>query len=124
MPKQKTVGHDRQVSRYKGDRETGRQEDMKDRNGITLALGQHIRIQVCVGRYGQTAIRQGYIVKLSPQWGGVNIRTDFAFDEDCGRFGVETRAAGSSVYVTVPQEGYQRHDDFEHGHEKWSEVIA
>jgi len=93
-----------------------------DRNGRLIKPGHHVRIQVCTGRYGQTAIRQGTVTKLS-NWGGFMIKTDKDFTEDCGRFGVQLRKAGSEVYVTVPRGGYQKFEDFEHGHETWVEVI-
>lgn len=95
---------------------------MKDRNGITLAPGQHVRIQVCVGSYGQVAIREGEIVRVDPH-SYVILRPDRGFDEDCGRFGVHHRPAGVEVAVTVPRDGYDKFDDFEHGHETWVEVI-
>lgn len=94
----------------------------KDRAGRALAIGQYIRVQECVGRYGQTAIREGEIVELS-RYGGATIKTAFEFHEDCGRFGVHYRAAGSLVTVSFPFDGYERFDDFEHGHERWVEII-
>lgn len=94
----------------------------KDRNGRELKVGDRVRIQVCTGRYGQTAIRQGAIVAFSP-YRAITIKTDEAYSEDCGRFGVHRREAGSHVSVNAEFDGYRKHDDFEHGHEVWTELI-
>lgn len=92
------------------------------RDGTRLAPGMRIKVQVCTGRYGQTAIRQGTIVELS-KFGGATIITDTAFNEDCGRLGVHYRPAGSPVYVTLSRNGYEKFNDYEHGHEIWTVVI-
>jgi hypothetical protein len=94
---------------------------MKDRNGIILAPGQHVRIQVCTGRYGQVEIREGTITRLGAYY--VIMRTHGDFVENMGRFGMHLRRAGTEVSVNVPRDGYEKFSDFEHGHETWVEVI-
>jgi hypothetical protein len=77
-----------------------------DRHGVPLAAGQRIRVQRCIGRYGQTEITEGEIVSLSP-WGGATLRT-----------------LQGEKYVTLIRSGYEKFDDFEHGHEKWTEIVG
>lgn len=96
---------------------------MKDRNGITLAPGQRVRIQVCTGRYGQVEIREGTISEVNPPF-GVILLPDRGFSEDMGRFGVHYRPAHVEVAVNTPRDGYEKFNDFEHGHETWVEVTS
>lgn len=94
-----------------------------DRHGTQLAAGQHVRIQVRLA-YGQTAIRQGVIERIDDRMPYVILRTDSGFQEDCGRFGVHYRPAGSLVTVWVPWDGYELHHGyFDHTFETWSEVL-
>jgi len=96
---------------------------MTDRHGTPLAIGQRLRVQVCVGRYGQTAIRQGIIEELDERLSGVVLRLDAGFTENCGRFGMHYRPTGSSFFVGVERNGFYEHVDFEHAHKVWSEII-
>jgi hypothetical protein len=73
-----------------------------DRHGTPLAIGQRVRVQVCVGPYGRTAIREGVIKKFSP-YSGMTLDTG---------------------YTTIVPKGYQKFEDFEHGHEKWTEIVS
>jgi len=72
-----------------------------DRAGRALALGQRVRIQHCVGRYGQTQVSEGIITDMGP--GGVTL--------------------DNTRWVTVSPNGYHRHQDFEHGHEVWTKIV-
>jgi hypothetical protein len=72
-----------------------------DRHGRVLEIGQRVRVQVCVGRYGQTVIREGVIQSFSP-YSGMTLDTG---------------------YTTLTRSGYEKFEDFEHGHEKWTEII-
>lgn len=74
--------------------------EFTDRHGRKLQVGQLIRAQVCVGRYGQTDIREGEIVELNPPF-GATIKTRRAFNQDCGRRGLHYRPRGSLVWVTL-----------------------
>lgn len=101
---------------------------LTDRHGTELEPGQDIRVQECVGRYGQTRVVEGTIEKLyAPS--SVTIR----LSESCTPFNDEVRGnginylqqrkAGEIYTVSVPPNGYHKHDDFEHGHEVWIEVV-
>jgi hypothetical protein len=75
----------------------------KDRHGRLLRLGDLVRVQHCVGRYGQTQITEGRVTALG-EYGGLTL--------------------DGARYVVVPPEGYHRHVDFEHGHETWVEIVT
>jgi hypothetical protein len=83
----------------------------EDRHGTQLKVGQVVRVQHCTGRYGQTEIVDGRIAEISPH-GGLTL--DQAISR--GRFLGKT-------YVTVTRKGYEKFNDFEHGHEKWTEIL-
>jgi len=80
---------------------------MVDRNGRQLYVGDRIRAQVCVGRYGQTAIVETTVSTAHETYGQIsaNLRT-IAFHLRDGKL-----------------VGYREHDDVEHGHETWVEVL-
>jgi hypothetical protein len=86
----------------------------EDRHGRQLEVGQIVRVQHCVGRYGQTDIVEGRIKAISP-YGVVTL------DQAWGRG--STQIVAGVVTVTVSRTGYDKLDDFEHGHEKWTEII-
>jgi hypothetical protein len=73
-----------------------------DRAGKPLKLGQRVRVKHCVGRYGQTRIDEGVITAVGP--GGVTL--------------------DQTKWVTVNPRGYYKHQDFEHGHEIWTEIVS
>jgi hypothetical protein len=83
----------------------------EDRTGQQISVGQIVRIQHCIGRYGQTEIVEGQIESISP-YGGVTLRQAI-------RDGVSL----GTIYVTVTRTGHEKFDDFEHGHEKWTQII-
>ena len=76
--------------------------EFTDRNGRPLKVGQRIRVQHCIGRYGQTEIVSGVITHIVTYCGAT---------------------LDGNRYVTIPHNGYSKHNDFEHGHEKWAEII-
>lgn len=79
---------------------------MLDRNGRRIKLGDRIRYQHCVGRYGQTSISEALVDKPHYQYGeieGAVFHLDFSADV---------------------LRGYNKFDDWEHGHETWVEVIG
>lgn len=90
-----------------------------DRYGVPLEVGQRVRVQHCVGRYGQTRIVTGILRKIG-QYGNVYVTTEPPSDE------------GRCMYPKFERDpnlgedamrGYHEHRDFEHGHETWIEVI-
>ena len=78
---------------------------MEDRNGKPIHVGDRIRYQHCVGRYGQTAISETVVTQAHYPYGQI---ANAGFHLDWGR----------NVLV-----GYYKHDDVEHGHETWVEII-
>lgn len=80
-----------------------------DRNGVRVCLGDTIRAQVCVGPYGQTRVIEGIVDQAHWQYCSFCIN-------------------GKSVSTTIDFEldrlvCHRVHNDFEHGHETWAEVI-
>lgn len=78
---------------------------MEDRNGKPIHVGDRLRYQHCVGRYGQTAISEAFVALPHYPYGQIDSAN---FDFDFKR----------RVLV-----GYHKHDDFERGHETWVEII-
>lgn len=82
-----------------------------DRNWIPVCVGDRVRAQICTGAYGQTRIVEMVIqdeyypyCQIEVPSGGIMV-FEYSFDRDA-------------------LHGYYRHADFEHGHEKWVEVIG
>ena len=102
-----------------------------DRNRTPLVSGQKVRVQFCTGRYGQTAVITGELVGTDGH-GDVTVRLDHPFSHDTQKFGVHRYEAGDNFYVcdasdfdsgTQTWVGYKKHEDFEHGHEAWIEIL-
>jgi len=81
---------------------------MLDRHGCQLHVGDRIRAQVCVGRYGQTAVVETTVTKAHEPYGQISaeLRT-IAFHYRDGKL-----------------IGHHVHGDVEHGHETWVEIIS
>ena len=81
-----------------------------DVNGKIVKVGDLVEIQYCSGRYGQTTKVQGIITKMN---GGVTLDDElylsnpFNYDHNSGN------------YI-----GYNKHDDYEHGHETYVKKIT
>lgn len=102
-----------------------------DRNRKPLAVGQQLKIQHCVGPYGQTRIDQGTIVDIDTTYRGVTLKLTqpgFKYHRD-HRTPV---AVGENLYIPLPGEFdlpagqyqcYRRFEDFEHGHEAWAQIV-
>lgn len=98
-----------------------------DRHGNPVGIGARVRMQECAGRYGQTRIISGTITNIN-QWNGVelNLDADTTPFVEYSKFGRTEYRLGSNYYIpSVFQNGigYRKHDDVEHGHETWLEVI-
>jgi hypothetical protein len=83
-----------------------------DRHGVPVCVGNRIRAKVCVGRYGQTRIIEGVVEGEHSPGGRFYIRLE----------------TGSLYPVTVESKNgkavcYHKHIDYEHGHERWAEVL-
>lgn len=76
-----------------------------DRHGRQIFVGDRLRIQYCTGRYGQTAVVT--MTVETEHWPYCSI----------GK-GRQSLDAKRNALV-----GYYKHNDFEHGHEAWIEVI-
>lgn len=91
-----------------------------DRYGKPVCVGDRIRAQVCVGRYGQTKIHEGVVCEQSKEAPAHAQYSQLLFRTDGGKLeyaGVEYGGSNSTVGKC-----YRNHEDFEHGHESWVEV--
>jgi hypothetical protein len=102
-----------------------------DRARKPLSVGQVVRVQHCVGPYGQTDIVEGKIEALHPELRGATLRltkpTTTRASHDAPRRLV---SVGEQFYVALPGEWDGQvylcsrvFDDFEHGHETWAEIV-
>lgn len=80
-----------------------------DRHGTRLHVGDRLRAQCCVGRYGQTRTIETTITRAHWPYCCLNA-------EGC----VVTTQFDHSARVL---RCYYRHHDVEHAHEAWAEVI-
>ena len=102
-----------------------------DRHRKPLEIGQKLRVQHCVGRYGQVRIDEGVIDQIDTTFRGVTIKLTqpgYRYFRDRR----EPVAAGQPLYLALSGEFdiargqfhcYRKHDDFEHGHEAWAEIV-
>lgn len=89
-----------------------------DHDGVPLELGQEVLVQHCVGRYGQVRRICGKLTRIG-RYGNVYIDTGREGEGNCLYPGF---SADDSVGPNCMR-GYERHVDFEHGHEKFIEVV-
>lgn len=90
-----------------------------DRNGLPLIPGQVVVVQHCVGSYGQVRNTKGTLKSIG-RCHEVYLDTGREGEGNC-------LYPGFSIDDTLGAHclrGYERHTDFEHGHEKWIEVIT
>lgn len=99
-----------------------------DRHGkIEILAGQRLRIKHCIGRYGQTATHEGVAEQID-EWRGVRLRLDDGKIEYIPLPTDLVQSHDKDIFKKWPDgrtllQGYRKHEDFEHGHEKWVEVI-
>lgn len=87
-----------------------------DRHGVRIKVGDRLRAQVCVGRYGQTRLIETVVEQA--HW-------------PLGQYCTQDGGKGKETYVIpVRLDGKVRvlhcatvHRDYEHGHETWAEVV-
>jgi hypothetical protein len=86
-----------------------------------IQAGDPVRVQICVGRYGQTEVLRGELQKMRHDGVVINLAHDYK--EDMGsRFGVITRKKGTNYMAhcqTRECKYHHVHHDYEHGHETW-----
>lgn len=100
-----------------------------DRKGSPVQEGLRVRVQHCIGRYGQVQIVEGVVKTLTEGLGAILVLEKAARQRRNDHF--VTLEPGRQLYVCLPGrlEGKSRyvcdfkHEDFEHGHEAWVEVI-
>lgn len=99
-----------------------------DRGGKAVEVGSLIRVQQCIGRYGQTQIVEGKIDQLTESNGAVLTLTKTARQRRHDHWVMLD--IGQRLFVALPGqydgEIYRcqhRFEDFEHGHETWVEVL-
>jgi len=90
-----------------------------DRHGVPLVAGQDVTVQHCVGRYGKVAQVTGTL-RMIGDIGDVYVDTGKQGEGNCmyPGFTPDRSIANNAL------RGYAKFDDFEHGHEKWIEIIA
>lgn len=100
-----------------------------DKNGTPIELGQSVRIKFCDGPYGQTQTVEGVIESIDRYQGCKLKLTSPATWR--GRDHSDYRKPGDLLYVPMPhtlRDGKlvcdEVHNDFEHGHHAWVEVLA
>lgn len=89
-----------------------------DRNGLPLAPGQQVVVQHCIGRYGQVRQTKG-VLKSIGSCSEVYIDTGKAGEGNC-------LYPGFTIDKTLGEfamRGYYEFHDFEHGHEKWIQIV-
>ena len=86
-----------------------------DMNKKPVKVGDLVEVRVVTGRYGQTATYQGKVTKM-PEYGK---SSDMELD---GEYTVTSPFEYD--FKTGNMIGYYRHDDYEHGHERWVKKIT
>ena len=104
---------------------------LNDRHGRQLELGQHVIVQQCIGAYGQTQRVKGVLRQLDPTYQGAVLELTEPATRHL-RDHNEHVPAGKLFRVSLPGRFsaaddswtcYKVHDDFEHGHEAWVEIV-
>lgn len=90
-----------------------------DRHGRPLVPGQQVVVQHCVGRYGRVKQTRG-LLKSIGSCHEVYIDTGKAGEGNClyPGFNLDAKLGERAM------RGYEKFTDFEHGHEKWIEIVA
>lgn len=103
-------------------------QSIVDRSGKPVAVGAKIRVQQCIGRYGQTQIVEGTISQLT-EFNGAVLTLDKPARQRRHDHWV-TLEPGKLFFVSLPGEFdgdryvcARKFEDFEHGHETWVDVI-
>ena len=96
----------------------------QDRNGREIKIGDAVRIQHCVARYGETQVDEGELLSVD-KYGGVTLKlsraTRLTVRSSVGFMEVRRYAVGESFYIPNGLRS-GRFEDFEHGHDFWVEV--
>lgn len=99
-----------------------------DRNGVHVNVGSNIRVERCVGRYGQVDHVEGTVEQFT-DFAGAVLRLLQPARRKMRDHHVWAKP-GEQMFVSLPGkvEGdrlvcFDRFEDFEHGHETWIEVI-
>jgi hypothetical protein len=105
-----------------------------DRHLVELAIGDKVRCQYCVGRYGQTRQIEGILESIDPAHRTITVKAtdggperEFHGNDLCWR---GLRMGVFDAYNRPPEfpndwfVGYYRHNDYEHGYESWVEVLT
>lgn len=80
-----------------------------DRHGTRIHVGDTLRAKVCTGPYGQTKIVTAVVTDAHWQYCQMNVPGNLigtAFD-----------------FKARVLRCYHKHEDYEHGHETWAEVV-
>lgn len=100
-----------------------------DKNRKPLAAGQLVRVRFCDGPYGQTQTVEGTVAEIDQHGGAYLVLTTPAVQR--GRTHNEYRKPGDRFHVCLPGkwegDAYvcdMTHNDVEHGHHAWVEIIG
>src|SRR4051812_29006160 len=86
-----------------------------DRRGRRIRVGDKLRAQVCVGKYGQTRVIECVVTEAHWAHGQMTASAP----------GGPPRVVSAEPAHTPPRlVCYNRHIDIEHGHETWAEVVG
>lgn len=87
-----------------------------DRHGVRIHLGDRLRAQVCIGPYGQTEIIEIEVTEVHWQY----CQSPSGTKSRDGRFHSASTEYDFKEHVL---RCYRKHEDVEHGHEQWAEII-
>jgi hypothetical protein len=86
-----------------------------DKNRKPVVDGARVAVQHCTGRYGQTQLHEGKLLRITSTSVWIELDTgDPLFIP--GVFHLDRQEAKTLT-------GYNKHEDYEHGHETWLQVL-
>jgi len=92
-----------------------------DKNLGIILIGDRVRVKRCVGRYGQTVVEEGTVIEQYGNNPRHCLYGQFQYRKDNGEIQTADIDYHYDKHAGVC---FRRHEDFEHGHERWAEVIS
>jgi len=99
-----------------------------DKNHLPLEIGDYVEAKTCIGSYGQTRIVRGTLKKID-EYSGITVALEETRDfTEYNKFVSKCYKNGDDYYICdafgydfnlQAMIGYNKHEDFEHGHEKY-----
>lgn len=102
-----------------------------DRHRVPLVVGQTVKVQYCSGRYGQVSQATGVLLEID-RYSGIRIRLAHEHRDAGSNRITRFLNAGDEYYIASvfaydggqTWTGFDHYGDFEHGHDKWIEILA